>query len=146
MAKLFSLATVSVIITNPNYEQIIVGGNSNMVGSVRMARSVAAFSMQGYADGGYVAGFSKNRTGEFDITISQSSSMVARLTKFINWCEANPNLAESTITVMDSLGNIAGYGSGVFPDKLPDNTVGESVSNRTFSFMAGVITFEEDDE
>lgn len=146
MAKIVSLSTVSLTINNPNYEQIVVGGNGHLVGQVTMSRGNAAFTMQGSPDGGYVVGYTKNRTGSFNIQISQSSSLIARLTKFINWCEANPNLAESTITVTDLLGNIQGYGSGVFPDKIPDNTVSESVGSRTFNFLAGVVTFEEGDE
>lgn len=143
MAKLFSLSTVTVTISNPNYEQIVIGGNASMVGNISMSRSKAAFSMVGSPDGGWAAGYQKDRTGEVSVSISQSSSLIARLTRFFNWCEANPNLAESTISVADSLGNIQGFASGVFPDKIPDNSVGESVSTRTFSFMAGNITFEE---
>lgn len=146
MSKLVSLSTVQVIITNPNYEQITIGGNGSMVGSVSMSRSNAAFGVTGYADGSYAASYTKNRTGSVSIQLSQASSLVARLTKFVNWCEANYNLAESTITVLDSMGNIQGYASGVYPDKLPDNTVGESVQNRTFEFSAGVISFEEGGE
>lgn len=143
MAKLVSLTTVALTISNPNYEQIVIGGNGNLVGSVTMSRDKSAFSVQGSPDGGYVAGYSKDRTGSFSISISQSSSLISRLRKFITWCEANPNLAESTISVTDSLGNMQGYGEGVFPDKIPDNTVGESPSSRTFNFFAGKIDFEE---
>lgn len=146
MSKIVSLATVSVIISNPNYEQIVVGGNGQMVGQIGMQRDKAAFGMQGYADGGYVVSHTKDRTGSFDLQISQASSLISRLTRFFNWCEANPNLAESTITVLDSLGNIEGYGSGVFPDKIPDNQVSGTVQSRTFTFMAGVISFEEGNE
>lgn len=145
MAKIVSLSTVTVTINNPSYEQIVIGGNGRLVGNVSMSRSKAAFSVQGSPDGGYVAGYSKDRTGSFSIQISQSSSLINRLTKFMNWCEANPNLAESSITVMDSLGNIQGYGSGVFPDKIPENSIGDSVSTRTFNFIAGNITFEDGD-
>lgn len=146
MSKLVSLSTVSVTISNPNYEQIVIGGNGQLVGSVGMERGVSAFSIEGAPDGGYVASYTKNRTGSFSINISQSSSLINRLTKFILWCEANPNLAESSITVNDLLGNIQGYGSGVFPDKIPDNTVGSSAGARTFKFNAGVVTFEEGSE
>lgn len=143
MAKLVSLSTVSLTINNPNYEQIVIGGGGKMVGSVKMSRTNDAFSMEGSPDGGYAVGYSKNRLGSFSIQLSQASSIVARLTRFINWCEANPNLAESTITVTDTLGNIQGFGSGVFPNKIPDNEVGDSLGSRTFDFMAGNIVFEE---
>lgn len=146
MPKLVSLSTVSVTINNPNYEQIVIGGNGQLVGNISMSRNNGAFSMQGSPDGGYVASYTRNRTGSVSIQISQSSSLIGRLRKFINWCEANPNLAESSITVMDSLGNIQGYATGVLPDKIPDNSVSETATNRTFSFLAGEIDFEEGDE
>lgn len=145
MAKLVSLTTVSVVISNPNYEQIVVGGNGQLVGSVGMQRSKGAFSMQGSADGGYAASYSKDKTGSVTISISQASSLIGRLTKFVNWCEANPNLAESSISITDSLGNIVGYAVGVLPDKIPDNQVGDSVGSRTFNFLAGKVEFEEGD-
>lgn len=144
--KLVSLSTVSVTINNPEYEQIVIGGNGNLVGSVTMSRNTGAFSVSGSPDGGYVASFTKDRTGSFSISLSQSSSMIARLVRFINWCEAHPELAESTISVTDLLGNIVGYGSGVFPSKIPDNSVTDTAGSRTFEFMAGVVTFEEGNE
>lgn len=142
MAKLVSLSTVSVTINNPNYEQIVIGGNGQLVGQVTMSRSNSAFTVNGSPDGGYFASYTKNRAGSFEIQISQSSSLINRLTKFILWCEANPNLAESTISVTDLLGNIQGYGQGVFPDLIPNNTVSATATNRTFKFNAGVVTFE----
>lgn len=142
MAKLVSLSTVSVIIDNPDYEQIVIGGNGDLVGQVSMSRGNAAFSVNGSPDGGYVASFTKNRSGSFEIQLSQSSSLINRLTKFFIWCEANPNLAESTISVIDLLGNIQGYGEGVFPDVIPSNTITSSAGTRTFKFNAGIVTFE----
>lgn len=146
MAKLVSLSTVSVTISNPNYEQIVIGGNGNLVGSVAMSRGKAAFSVEGSPDGGYAASYTKDRTGSVTVSLSQASGIVSRLRKFINWCESNPNLAESTISIIDSLGNIQGFASGVFPDKIPDNTVSDSIQSRTFTFQAGEIQFEEGNE
>lgn len=146
MAKLVSLTTASVVINNPNYEQIIIGGNGQLVGEISMSRAKAAFSVEGSPDGGYVASFVKDHSGTVEISISQSSSLIGRLRKFINWCESNPNLAESTITVLDTLGNMQGYAEGVFPDKIPDNRLGESATNRTYTFNAGKIEFEEGNE
>lgn len=146
MVKVVSLSTVSVTISNPHYEQIVVGGaggaTGQLVGQVSMSRDRDAFSVEGAPDGGYFATFSKNRVGSFDIQVSQSSELIGRLERFINWCEANPNLAESTISVTDMLGNMQGYGKGVFPNRIPNNTIGERASSRTFSFVAGEVVFE----
>lgn len=146
MAKLVSLTTASVVINNPNYEQIVIGGNGQLVGEISMSRNKGAFAVEGSPDGGYAASYTKDRTGSISIKISQSSSLIGRLRKFINWCEANPNLAESTITVLDTLGNLQGYAEGVFPDKLPDNSLSESVNQRDYNFNAGKIEFEEGNE
>lgn len=146
MSKLVSLSTVSLTLSNPNYRQIVIGGNGQLVGTVKMDRAVSAFSVSGTPDGGYVASYTKDRTGSFTVDISQSSNLINQLTKFILWCEANPNLAESSISVSDLLGNIQGYGSGVFPDKIPENIIGASVGSRSFKFHAGVVTFEEGNE
>lgn len=143
MAKLFSLTTVQAVISNPNYEQIVIGGNGQLVGSISMQRSKGAFSMQGSADGGYAASYSKDKTGSVGVSISQASSLIGRLVKFINWCEANPNLAESSISITDSLGNLVGYAEGVLPDKIPDNSASETVGSRNFNFLVGRIEFEE---
>lgn len=143
MTKIVSLSTVSLTIANPNYEQIVVGGTGQLVGSVSMRRNNAAFSVAGAPDGGYVASFTRDKTGSVDIRISQSSSLISRLTRFILWCEANPELAESTISIIDQLGNMQGYASGVFPSKIPDNEVSGNATDRTFTFNAGVLDFEE---
>lgn len=146
MAKLVSLTTASVVINNPNYEQIIIGGNGQLVGSISMKRNNPSFSVEGSIDGGYVASYKKDHSGSLEVEISQSSSLIGRLRKFINWCEANPNLAESTITVLDTLGNMQGYAEGVFPDKIPDNSLGDSAGQRTYTFNCGKIEFEEGNE
>ena len=146
MAKIVSLSTVTVTITNPYYEQIVIGGGGKLVGQVSMRRNNSSFSVVGSPDGGYAGSFSKNRTGEVSIQLSQASSLISRLTKFIIWCEQNPRLAESSISVDDQLGNIVGTGNGVFPAAIPDNTVGESATSRTFTFMAGEVIFDGGDE
>lgn len=143
MAKVFSLTTVSVIITNTVYGQITIGGAGKMVGSVRYAYDKDAFSMESTPDGGYVANFNNDKSGSIEIDIKQSSSHVVELTNYINWCRNNPSQAMSSIKITDPLGNIACSANGVWPTKIPDNGVTESVGDRNFKFIAGEIISEE---
>ena len=143
MANVFSLTTVSVVITNPIYGQITIGGAGKMVGSVGYAYNADAFSMEHTPDGGYVANFNNDKSGEINLSIKQTSSHIQELTDFINWCRSNPVNAMSTLKITDPLGNIAASASGVLPTKIPDNQVGESLSDRQFKFLAGEINSEE---
>ena len=143
MAKVYSLTTVSVIITNEIFGQITIGGPGKLVGSVKYDYDGDAFSIDTTPDGGYVTNYNNSKCGWVEIDIKQTSSHIAELTDFINWCRSNPSNAASTIKITDALGNIACSGAGAYPSKIPGNTVGESASDRTFRFIVGELNSEE---
>lgn len=143
MAKVFSLTTVSVIITNPTKGQITIGGAGKLLGSVMYGFNHDIFTMDDAPDGGYVANFNGSKSGYIDIVFKQTSSNIPELVDFMNWTRSNPTLAGSELKIVDTLGNIAASASGVFPNKIPDNTVAETAGNRTFRFLAGEINSEE---
>ena len=143
MAKVFSLTTVSVVITNAIYGQITIGGAGKMVGNVGYSYNVDAFSLEHTPDGGYVMNFNNDKSGEINLSIKQTSSHIQELTDFINWCRNNPMSAMSDLKITDPLGNIAASATGVLPTKIPDNQVTESLGDRQFKFVAGEINSEE---
>ena len=143
MARVFSLTTVTVVIENDTKGSITLGGAGKLVGSVSYAFSDAAFTMDSTPDGGYVSSFNGSKAGTISITIKQTSSHIPELTDFVTWCRSNPSLANSKITISDTLGNIACVANGVFPERQPNNTANATASDRTFTFVAGEIIPEE---
>ena len=141
--KVFSLSTVNVIITNKNFGQITIGGAGKLLGNVRYGYANEMFKMQTTPDGGAVFDFNKSLAGTISITFKQTSAHIADLVSFIKWCRNNAEVAESSITITDTLGNIACQASGVFPVKIPDNDVGETADTRVFEFNAEEIIPEE---
>ena len=144
--KVFSLAAVTMVLTNPNYAGgsiITIGGGGNGVGSIGYAYNSEMFNISALADGGYGASHNNNRSGNVTLQLQQTSATIADLTDFLLWCWDNPTLAASSITVRDNVGNINFEAIDVLPQKLPDNTVNETVGNRTFTFLAGKITSKE---
>lgn len=141
--KVFSLSTVNVVITNSTYGQITIGGSGKLLGEVRYGYVNDLFRMQTTPDGGAVFDYNKSLAGTINITFKQTSYHIAELLDFIRWCRNNPQSAESSITITDTLGNIACQASAVFPSKIPDNSVTETASDRTFDFHAGEIISEE---
>lgn len=143
MAKVFSLTTVTVVLDNPTRGTITIGGAGKLVGQVSYGYTNNIFSMDDTPDGGYVASFNGSKAGSVSISLKQTSSHIAELIDFMMWCRENPGLAMSKITISDTLGNIACVANGVFPAKIPENAVGETVSDRRFEFVAGEIISEE---
>lgn len=143
MAKVFSLTTVAVVITNPIYGQLTIGGAGKMVGSIGYSYNEDAFSIDHTPDGGYVANYNNDKSGEINFSMKQTSAHIQELTDFINWCRNNPTNAMSTLKITDPLGNIAMSAAGVLPTKIPDNSISESLGDRSFRFLAGEINSEE---
>lgn len=143
MAKLFSLTTVTVVIENNLLGNITIGGAGKLLGSVSYSYDDDLFSMESTPDGGYVGNFNGSKKGKFTIRFKQTSSHIAELTEYINKCRDNPEQAMATLRITDSLGNIAATGNGVFPVRIPENTISESVGERAFEFVAGEIISEE---
>lgn len=143
MAKVFSLTTVSVIITNDIYGQITIGGAGKLLGSVKYGYDADAFSLDTTPDGGYVANYNNSKSGYVEVDFKQTSSHIVEMTDFVNWCRSNPKNAASTLKIVDSLGNIACSAAGVYPTRIPDNSVSESAGSRTFRLIAGELESEE---
>ena len=141
--KVFSLTTVTVVIENDTKGNITIGGAGKLVGSVAYDYTENMFTMDSTPDGGYVSNFNGSKAGTISIAIKQTSSHIPELTDFIQWCRSNPELAMSKVTITDTLGNIACTANGVFPNKIPGNTVGRDAQDRTFEFVAGEIISEE---
>lgn len=141
--KVFSLTTVTVVIENETKGNITIGGAGKLIGSVGYSYSNQMFTMDSTPDGGYVSNFNGSLSGTVSIVIKQTSSHIPELTDFIKWCRSNPGLANSKITITDSLGNIGCVANGVFPVNIPSNSVSGQAQDRTFEFVAGEIIAEE---
>jgi len=144
MAKVYSLTTVRVVITNElKGETITIGGNGTLLGTVSYDYTDDMFSIDTSPDGGYSSNFSASKAGKVNITLKQTSSKVEELINFIQWCRSHPESAMSKITISDTLGNIACTANGVFPIKVPGNSASSAAGDRTFEFVAGEIESEE---
>lgn len=142
--RVLSLASVTLTIINETYGRISLGGGGKLIGNISYSFQESAFSMSPYADGGASISHNKSDAGTISITFSQTAPQIPDLIRFIRWCKENPHLAESTMTARDITGNIPFQANGVFPEKIPSNSVSSNVSDRTFNFLSTEIIPEEE--
>lgn len=149
--QVLSLASVSVKISNANYGNVNLGGNryielaggGKLVDSISYSFTNDMFSVSSTADGGAYVSHNASRAGEISISCNQTSPHVPMLRNFFKWCQANPELAESTLIITDRTGNIACSCTGVFPTKLPEVTVSGTAGSQSFAFGAADIEAQE---
>lgn len=142
MAEKYSLSRVTVTIKNPTFRTLTLAGGSNR-DSISIRRSNELFSKEDSADGNSVMSHNASKAGEIDIVLKQTSSLVADLIAFANFCQSNPELAESTIEIRDSFGVVNVRAEGLFPSILADNDLGQTAGNRTFSFICETLDMQE---
>lgn len=142
MADRFDLASVVVTIKNPTIGTITLSGGSNKE-SILTRRTNDLFSIEGSADGGNAVSANRNKAGEIEITINQTSRNIGDLTDFANFCQENPELAPSTIEIKDAFGVIKSRAEDVHPINLPDNTVGQTAGMRTFRYLTAKLDMQE---
>lgn len=142
MAEKYSLSRVTVTIKNDTFKTLTLSGGSNR-DSIEVRRSNELFTKEDSADGPSVFSHNASKAGEIDIVIKQTSKLIADLVSFANFCQSNPELAESTIEIKDTFGVINVRAEGLFPSNLADNSVGQTAGNRTFSFMCEKLDMQE---
>ena len=143
MKKVFSLASVNLTIDNEYFGQITISGGGKLLGSVGYSFANNLFDVTSTADGGAAVSFNKSLAGSVSISFTQTSPKIDEITDFILKCRNEPEKAEATITCRDNSGNINFFANGAFPSKLPDNSMGESPSSRSFSFECCEIIIGE---
>ena len=141
--RVYSLTTVNLVITNPTYGQITIGGGGKLVGQLSYNYNANIFDMEGSPDGGYVVNFQRNKTGQIQVSVNQTSPHIRELNEFAQWCSANPELSDSNMKITDSLGNIALSANGVYIQQIAPNQIGATASQRQYTFLAGEINVEE---
>lgn len=136
MKRIFSLASVNVTITTGRGDQISIGGGGKLLGSVSYTYDNSLYSVSSTADGGAAVGLNRSMAGTISFDFKQTAPIINILTEYFIYCRNNPEKAEASMECRDSFGNINFTATGVFPSKLPGNTMGETVGNRTFEFSA----------
>ena len=144
--KVFSLSSVRGTLYNEYYgltsfggqSYINLGGGQKQIEKISYSYNTDIFSMSSTADGGVVVAHSNDRSGTISIQLQQTSPHIKVLTEF-----ANPDKAESTLTVTDDTGNLAFTATQVFIKGIPENSVGSTATERTYTFMAGNIESQE---
>ena len=142
MTELYSLSKVTVIIINPTFGQIVIADGSNK-DTIEVRRTNEGFTKEDSADGPSVFSHNASKAGESDITLKQTSRFVSDLTDFYNFCQAHPELAASTMEIKDVFGVINARLEDMFPNKLADNTVGQTAGTRAFSYICGKLDMQE---
>ena len=142
--KVVSLASANITINNSNRGDIIsFGGGGKQIGSISYGFTDNIFDMSTTKDGGYAASHSASRAGTITISFSQTSEHIDTLCEYILWCRDNPELAGAGITIADSTGIINMEAKDCVPQNDPQNELGESITNRQFTFLCGVIIPKE---
>lgn len=134
MKRVFSLASVNATIENEYFGQITIGGGGKLLGTISYDYDNSLFDITSTADGGAAVSFNKSLAGKVSISFRQTAPKIDELTDFIMKCRTEPEKAESTITCRDNSGNINFYATGVFPTRIPSNSMGERIGDRTFDF------------
>ncbi|MCK4500691.1 DUF3277 family protein [Candidatus Babeliales bacterium] len=142
MAELYSLSKVSVIITNPTFGQIIIadGGNKD---SIEIRRTNEGFTKEDSADGPSVFTHNASKAGESEIILKQTSRFIPDLTNFYNFCQAHPELAASTMEIKDVFGVVNTRLEDMFPNKLADNSIGQTAGTRSFGYICNKLDMQE---
>ena len=142
MAELYSLSKVSVIITNPTFGQIIIadGGNKD---SIEIRRTNEGFTKEDSADGPSVFTHNASKAGESEIILKQTSRFIPDLTNFYNFCQAHPELAASTMEIKDVFGVVNTRLEDMFPNKLADNSIGQTAGTRAFGYICNKLDMQE---
>lgn len=135
MPELYSLSKVSVVINNATFGQIVIADGSNK-DSIELRRSNEGFTKEDSADGPSVFTHNASKAGEIDLTLVQTSRNIADLVAFYNFCQSNPELAESTLEVKDVFGVVNARAESVFPNVLAPNPLGQTAGMRTFSYIS----------
>ena len=138
--NVYSLADVHITIMNDSTgEQIALGGGGENLGSVGYSYDRNIFNMNVTPDGGATVSVNKSKAGTIELSFTQGCPYIAELTRYFNWCRENYTKAAATITGADSVGNINFNAINCFPVKIPNNTMGETPTERTFEFKATQI-------
>lgn len=135
MKKVFSLASVTLTINNENFGNVTIGGGGKLLGSVSYSFRNNLFDVTSTADGGAAVSFNKSLAGDVSLSLRQTAEKIDELSEFIKKCRTEPEKAEATITCRDGSGNINFVANGCFPNKIPENTMGETPGDRTFGFV-----------
>ena len=142
--KVISLASANITINNTNRGDIIsFGGGGKQIGSISYSFQDNLFEMQTTKDGGYAMSHSASKAGTITISFSQTSEHVDTLCEYLLWCRDNPELAAAGITIADSTGIINMEAKDCVPQSYPQNELSESINNRQFTFLCGVIIPKE---
>lgn len=142
--KVLSLADVVLTITNDIKGVITIGGGGKQVGSVSYSFIRAPFAVMDTADGGAAVSHNRSKAGTVTLSLQQTSPHIGELVDYIRWARDNPYQAESSIVIRDQSGVIACTAVGCFPSSFPDNAVGDTLSNRTFTWGCVEINSEEE--
>lgn len=142
--KVLSLADVVLTITNDVKGVITIGGGGKQVGSVSYTYLQSPFTVKDTADGGAAVSHNRSKAGGISLSLQQTSPHIGELIDFIRWARDNPYQAESSIVIRDQSGLIACTADGCFPSAFPDNTIGDSLSDRTFTWSCVEINSEEE--
>lgn len=139
----YSLASVTCVINNDTYGNIEFGGGNQTIGDIGYSFKEDSFSMKLYSDGGATVSYNASKGGTITVKMAQTSTKYKEIVSFIKWCRANPQLAESTMTVLDNgIGVMQFSAKGVFPQKEPDNSVSDDISDNQLDFLAAEIITE----
>ena len=145
MVKTISLASFVLTLTNPNRgDQIQIGGGGKLIGSCTYSYANDMFNMTSTPDGGAVGSHNASKFATVTITFTQTSPDIDTLQNYIMWCYTNPELAgDASITAKDSSSIMAFSATGCLPQRIPDNTLGDTPQQRQFTFLCAELTPNE---
>lgn len=137
------ILTITKIISDAEVSSIQIGGTGSMLDSMSINRNESTWSIKGDYTGGYVHEKNYNKVGTVSLTLNQLSPNVG---KFISLCNVyarhDVDIDEGmTMTLTDSQGEIIATCTDCMPQGIPEQRLGTSTENQTWTFNCGIIEF-----
>lgn len=135
-----TISTKDSILKNIFGESLSIGGQGSTTSSITIHQNNAPMSISTYATGGYVFNGSFDRSGSASIQINQVSDVVSKFKQLLK-AYYQSDFEPFTITVSDNEGNQVAECVDCALTSIPDQTLGESAENQTWTFECGRVTF-----
>ena len=136
----YSFADVSVVIAHPALGQCIAQGEG--LGDITIAYSNDLSAHLLSNDGSVTTSKTETHNGTVTINTTQAGNIHRFLQKLTNYCKVadSSQWAKTSITIRGN--GFERYCTGVSPQKIPDETLGQQAQNVAWAMLAARITSE----
>ena len=136
----YSLADVRAVLYHPNVGQCVL--SSLGAGKITVSYAGDLSSHTATADGYVVVNRLRTSHGSVAVEVAQNSSADEFLRKWARYLKSARSavFAQSTLNLVDAMGNFTVSCQGVTPQKIPDRIYDQTSGTLTWTFLAESIS------